>query len=96
MTSPKRLAEHPLSLRGGVQRPRRAVRARRARRAWRRGRHGGQRGGERDIAPPRFPSDLFDITCYLFVAIALYLLLKHVNQHVAAAMLIFVAVGTAI
>jgi hypothetical protein len=43
-----------------------------------------------------FVSDFAGITCYLLVAMALYVLLKHVNRNVAAAMVTFVAVAVAI
>jgi hypothetical protein len=43
-----------------------------------------------------FVSDLAGITCYLLVAMALYVLLKHVNKSVAMAMVTFVAVAVAI
>jgi hypothetical protein len=43
-----------------------------------------------------FVSDLVAATCFLLTAMALYLLLRHVHQLVAAAMVTFVAVGTAI
>jgi len=43
-----------------------------------------------------FVSDLVQATCLLLTAMALYLLLKHVNKLVAAAMVTFVAVSVAI
>ena len=43
-----------------------------------------------------FVSDLVANTCFLLTAMALYLLLKHVNQLVAAAMVTLVAVSAAI
>jgi hypothetical protein len=43
-----------------------------------------------------FVSDLVANTCFLLTAMALYLLLKHVNQLVAAAMVTFVAISAAI
>src|SRR5665811_1071968 len=43
-----------------------------------------------------FVSDLVQATFFLFTAMALYLLLKHVNKEVASAMVIFVAVSVAI
>jgi Domain of unknown function (DUF4386) len=43
-----------------------------------------------------FVGDLVQATCFLLTAMALYLLLRHVNRHVAAAMVTFVAVSVAI
>jgi hypothetical protein len=43
-----------------------------------------------------FVSDLLGTTFYLLLGMALYLLLRHVNTSVAAAMMVFVAIGTAI
>lgn len=43
-----------------------------------------------------FVSDLVGITLYLLLGMALYLLLRHVNGTVAAALVLFVALGTAI
>jgi hypothetical protein len=43
-----------------------------------------------------FVSDLVGITFYLLLGMALYMLLRHVNTSVAAAMMVFVALGTAI
>jgi hypothetical protein len=43
-----------------------------------------------------FVSDLVGITLYLALGMALYLLLRHVNGTVAAVMVLFVALGTAI
>jgi Domain of unknown function (DUF4386) len=43
-----------------------------------------------------FVSDLVQATCLLLTAMALYLLLRHVNRLVAAAMVTFVAVSVAI
>jgi len=43
-----------------------------------------------------FVSDLVQATCFLLTAMALYLLLKHVNTLVASAMVTFVAVSVAI
>jgi hypothetical protein len=43
-----------------------------------------------------FVSDLVGITLYLLLGIALYLLLRHVNGNVAAVLMLFVALGTAI
>jgi len=43
-----------------------------------------------------FVSDLVQATFFLFTAMALYLLLKHVNKEVASAMVVFVAVSVAI
>jgi hypothetical protein len=43
-----------------------------------------------------FVSDLVGMTFYLLLGMALYLLLRHVNAAVAAAMMVFVALGTAI
>ena len=42
-----------------------------------------------------FVSDLVQATAFLLTAMALYLLLKHVNRLVAQAMVVFVAVGVA-
>ncbi|XAS67181.1 DUF4386 domain-containing protein [Micrococcaceae bacterium Sec5.7] len=42
-----------------------------------------------------FMADLAQVTCFLFVSMALYLLLRHVSIHVAQAMVIFVAVSVA-
>jgi Domain of unknown function (DUF4386) len=42
-----------------------------------------------------FVADLVQATCFLFVGMALYLLLKHVNKNVARAMVIFVALAVA-
>jgi hypothetical protein len=41
-------------------------------------------------------ADLFQATVFLFLAMAFYLLLKHVNKQVAQAMVVFVAIATAI
>jgi len=43
-----------------------------------------------------FASDLVQATFFLFTAMALYLLLRHVNELVARAMVVFVAVSVAI
>jgi hypothetical protein len=43
-----------------------------------------------------FVSELVGITFFVFLGMALYLLLKHVDNLVAAAMMVFVALGTAI
>jgi len=43
-----------------------------------------------------FVSDLVGITLYLLLGMALYLLLRHVNAAVAATLMVFVALGTAI
>jgi hypothetical protein len=43
-----------------------------------------------------FVADLAGITCNLFLAMALYLLLRHVNRDIASAMVIFVAVMASI
>jgi hypothetical protein len=43
-----------------------------------------------------FAADLVQATCFLLTAMALYLLLRHVSQPVAAAMVTFVAVSVAI
>jgi Domain of unknown function (DUF4386) len=43
-----------------------------------------------------FVVDLVQATCFLFTAMALYLLLRHVNRLVAAAMVTLVAVSVAI
>jgi hypothetical protein len=43
-----------------------------------------------------FMADLVAAPCFLFVGFALYLLLKHVNKNAARAMVIFVAIATAI
>jgi hypothetical protein len=43
-----------------------------------------------------FVSELVGITFFVFLGMALYMLLKHVNSYVAAAMMVFVALGTAI
>ncbi len=41
-------------------------------------------------------ADLFQATVFLFVAMTLYLLLKHVNKNVAGAMVVLVAIATTI
>lgn len=43
-----------------------------------------------------FVSDLVGITLFLLLGMALYMLLRHVNGNVAAALMVFVALGTAI
>jgi Domain of unknown function (DUF4386) len=43
-----------------------------------------------------FVSDLVNITCFLLVALTLYVLLKHAGHEVALAMVLFVAVSVAI
>jgi hypothetical protein len=41
-------------------------------------------------------ADLLDQTCFVFLALTLYLLLKHVNKSVARAMVVLVAIGASI
>lgn len=43
-----------------------------------------------------FVSDLVGITLYLLLGMALYMLLKHVNHSVAAALMVFVTLGVAV
>ena len=43
-----------------------------------------------------FVADLIQATLWIFLAMALYLLLKHVNRSAAGAMVVLVAIGTAI
>lgn len=43
-----------------------------------------------------FMADVVQATCFLFVGMALYLLLKHVNKNVARAMVVFVALSVAL
>ena len=41
-------------------------------------------------------ADLFQATIWVFLAMTLYLMLKHVNKNAAAAMVVLAAIGTAI
>ena len=45
---------------------------------------------------PAVVADLVQATIWVFLAMTLYLLLKHVNKSVASAMVVFVAIGAGI
>jgi len=79
-----------------VRRLRRTLRALQRRRAGGRSGHGRQHPRVRSLFRFGFVSDLVQATCFLLMAMALYLLLKHVNKLVASAMVTFVAVSVAI